>query len=179
MAIKTIQDLFIHELSDIYSAEKQLTKALPRLSRAAESEDLSKAFDKHLEETRGQIERIDKIVDQLDIRLKRIKCQGMEGLVDEAREIIETVPQGALRDAALIGGAQKAEHYEIATYGTLCALARQLGHQDAAELLSQTLEEEKATDQKLTQIAEQGTNRQAAQAAEGGRKHAPSSEARH
>jgi len=179
MTIKSMQDLFIHELSDIYSAEKQLAKALPRLSRASENQELSKAFDKHLEETRGQIERIDKVVDQLDIRLKRIKCQGMEGLVDEAREIIDTVPQGALRDAALIAGAQKAEHYEIASYGTLCALAKQLGHQDAAKLLADTLEEEKATDQKLTEIAEQGANQQASQASKGGQKHAAASEARH
>jgi ferritin-like metal-binding protein YciE len=178
MTIKTMQDFFIHELSDIYSAEKQLAKALPRLSRAADNQDLAQAFEQHLEETRGQIERIDRIVDQLDIRLKRVKCQGMEGLVDEAREIIETVPQGPLRDAALIGGAQKAEHYEIASYGTLCVLARQMGHQDAAELLDQTLQEEKATDQKLTQLAEQGgVNRQASQQA--GRKHAAASEARH
>lgn len=177
MTIKTMQDLFVHELSDIYSAEKQLAKALPRLARASENQDLSRAFDQHLEETRGQIERLDKIVDQLDIRLKRIKCQGMEGLVDEAREIIETVPQGALRDAALIAGAQKAEHYEIASYGTLCVLARQLGHEDASKLLDQTLQEEKATDQKLTELAEQGVNKQAAQQAD--QKHAPSSEARH
>lgn len=178
MTIKTMQDFFIHELSDIYSAEKQLAKALPRLSRAAESQDLSKAFDQHLHETRGQIERIDGIVEDLDIRLKRIKCQGMEGLVDEAREIIETVPRGALRDAALIAGAQKAEHYEIASYGTLCVLARQIGHEDAAKRLDQTLQEEKATDQKLTQLAEQGgVNQQASQ--QGGQKHAPSSEARH
>jgi ferritin-like metal-binding protein YciE len=179
MTIKSIQDLFAHELSDIYSAEKQLTKALPRLARASENQDLSKAFDKHLEETRGQVERIDKVVDQLDIRLKRIKCQGVEGLVDEAREIIETVPQGALRDAALIAGAQKAEHYEIAAYGTLCALAKQLGHQDAATLLGQTLEEEKATDQKLTELAERGANEQAAQASHTGQKHAQSSDVRH
>jgi ferritin-like metal-binding protein YciE len=178
MTIKTMQDLFIHELSDIYSAEKQLARALPRLARAAESTQLSQAFEQHLEETRGQIERIDTIVEQLDLRLKRMKCQGMEGLVDEVREIIDAVPQSALRDAALIAGAQKAEHYEIAAYGTLCALARQLGHQEAVELLGQTLEEEKATDRKLTELAEQDTNQQAVQAAQG-QKHAPSSQARH
>lgn len=179
MTIKSLQDLFIHELSDIYSAEKQLSKALPRLSRAAGNEQLAQAFDKHREETHAQIERIDTVVEQLDIRLKRIKCQGMEGLVDEAREIIESVPQGALRDAALIAGAQKAEHYEIAAYGTLCALARQLGHEDATKLLEQTLQEEKATDKKLTELAEQGTNQQAAQSSQGSQKHAPPSEARH
>ena len=178
MSIKTIEDLFIHELSDIYSAEKQLTKALPRLSRAAENQELSSAFDKHLEETRGQVERIDKVVEQLDLRLKRVKCAGMEGLVDEAREIIDTVPQGPLRDAALIAGAQKAEHYEIASYGTLCALGKQLGYEDAVELLGQTLQEEKATDLKLTELAEQGANQQAAQASRGERRTA-SEAARH
>lgn len=178
MAIKSMQDLFIHELSDIYSAEKQLTRALPRLAKAADNQDLSKAFENHLEETRGQVERIDKIVEQMDIRLKRVKSAGMEGLVDETRELIDMLPQGALRDTALIGGAQKAEHYEIAAYGTLCALAKQLGHQDAAKLLSQTLEEEKATDEKLTQIAEQGANRQAAQKGSSSETHV-SSEARH
>jgi ferritin-like metal-binding protein YciE len=165
MAVKTIEDLFIHELSDIYSAEKQLTKALPRLARAAESEELATAFETHLEETQGQIERIDKVVELLDVKLKRIKCAAMEGLVDEGKEVIEQVEAGPLRDAALIGGAQKVEHYEIAAYGTLCALAKQLGYRDAIPLLKETLEEEKATDEKLTMLAEGGGNQRAAQAA--------------
>lgn len=152
MAVKNIEELFVHELSDIYSAEKQLTRALPRLARAAGSEELSAAFEAHLEETHGQIERIDQIVDLLGIRLKRIKCAAMEGLVEE----------GPLRDTALIGGAQKVEHYEIAAYGTLCALARQLGYTDALPLLEETLEEEKATDMKLTALAEGGANEMAA-----------------
>ena len=127
MAVKTIEDLFIHELSDIYSAEKQLTKALPRLAKAADAPELKTAFETHLEETQGQIERIDQVVEVLGIRLKRIKCAAMEGLVEEGKEVIDSVEEGPLRDAALIGGAQKVEHYEIAAYGTLCALAKQLG----------------------------------------------------
>src|SRR5690606_23610020 len=116
MAVKTIEDLFIHELSDIYSAEKQLTKALPRLAKAADAPELKTAFETHLEETQGQIERIDQVVEVLGIRLKRIKCAAMEGLVEEGKDVIESVDAGPLRDAALIGGAQKVEHYEIAAY---------------------------------------------------------------
>ncbi|MBD9368426.1 DUF892 family protein [Xanthomonas sp. XNM01] len=162
MAIKTIEDLFVHELSDIYSAEKQLTKALPRLARAAANPMLSEAFTAHLEETNGQIERIDQIVEVLGIKLKRIKCAAMEGLVEEGKEIIDSIAEGPLRDAALIGGAQKVEHYEIAAYGTLAALAKQLNYTDALPLILETLEEEKATDGKLTQLAEQGGNEEAA-----------------
>lgn len=162
MSVKSIEELFIHELSDIYSAEKQLTKALPRLARAAENPALVDGFNTHLEETQGQIERIDRIVELLDIRLKRIKCAAMEGLVEEGKEVIDSIEAGPLRDAALIGGAQKVEHYEIAAYGTLAALAKQLGYKDALKLLLETLEEEKATDEKLTMLAEQGGNQRAA-----------------
>ena len=165
MTVKTLEDLFVHELSDIYSAEKQLTKALPRLARAADSPKLAGAFETHLEETNGQVERIDKVVDMLGIKLKRIKCAAMEGLVEEGKEVIEEIEQGPLRDAALIGGAQKVEHYEIASYGTLCAIAKQLGYTDAIKLLKETLVEEKATDEKLTMLAEQGGNQRAAKAA--------------
>lgn len=165
MAVKSIEELFIHELSDIYSAEKQLTKALPRLAKAADDEGLAAAFETHLGETQGQIERIDQVVETLGIKLKRIKCAAMEGLVEEGKEVIEQIEAGPLRDAALIGGAQKVEHYEIAAYGTLAALAKQLGYRDALPLLLATLEEEKATDEKLTQLAEQGGNQRAAQAA--------------
>jgi len=163
MAVKTIEDLFIHELSDIYSAEKQLTKALPRLARAAEAPELKQAFETHLEETQGQVERIDQIVEALGIRLKRIKCAAMEGLVEEGKEVIEEIEAGPLRDAALIGGAQKVEHYEIASYGTLSAIAKQLGYKDAIPLLQATLKEEKATDEKLTILAEQAGNQRAAE----------------
>ena len=162
MAVKSIEELFVHELSDIYSAEKQLTKALPRLAKAADSEELAIAFETHLEETQGQIERIDQVVELLGIKLKRIKCAAMEGLVEEGKDVIEQVDAGPLRDAALIGGAQKVEHYEIAAYGTLSALAKQLGYRDAIPLLQATLKEEKATDEKLTMLAEGGGNQRAA-----------------
>ncbi|XQA73027.1 ferritin-like domain-containing protein [Xanthomonas sacchari] len=162
MAVKTIDELFIHELSDIYSAEKQLTKALPRLARASTNSALRAAFEAHLEETQGQIERIDQIVEKGNLRLKRIKCAAMEGLVEEGKEVIDSIEAGPVRDAALIGGAQKVEHYEIASYGTLAAMAKQLGMDDALSLLLETLNEEKSTDEKLTLLAEQGGNEEAA-----------------
>ena len=165
MAVKTIEELFIHELSDVYSAEKQMTRALPRLSKAADAEALGAAFDTHLAETEGQVERIEQVAELLGIKLKRIKCAAMEGLVEEGKEVIEKIEAGPLRDAALIGGAQKVEHYEIAAYGTLCALARQLGYDDAFKLLRETLEEEKSTDEKLSLLAEGGGNQRAAMAA--------------
>jgi ferritin-like metal-binding protein YciE len=155
MTAKTLKDLFIHSLSDVYSAEKQLTKALPKLARASTSPQLKQAFETHLEETNGQIERIDRVVQASELRLKRIKCVAMEGLVEEGQEQIDEIEKGPVLDAALIGAAQKVEHYEIATYGTLAALARKLGYDDALKLLLDTLEEEKATDKKLTEIAEQ------------------------
>ncbi|MBK4714192.1 MULTISPECIES: YciE/YciF ferroxidase family protein [Tenebrionibacter/Tenebrionicola group] len=154
MTIKTLEDLFIHELSDVYSAEKQITRALPKMARAATDEKLKAAFQQHLEETQGQIERLDELVDKTEgVRIKRMKCHALEGLVEEAQEIIESVDAGPVRDAGLIGAAQKVEHYEIAAYGTLHALATQLGYQHAAQLLAQTLQEEKETDKKLTGIA--------------------------
>lgn len=158
MTVETINDLFIHALSDVMSAEKQLSKALPRLARAATNPELQAAFEKHLDETLGQIDRIEKIVESGDIKLMRMKCAAMEGLVDEAREIIDEVRKGPVLDAALIAAAQKVEHYEIASYGTLCALAEHLDYSNAGKLLAQTLEEEKATDKKLTLLAQQKVN---------------------
>jgi ferritin-like metal-binding protein YciE len=162
MPAKTLNDLFIHALSDVYSAEKQLTKALPQLARASTNPELRQAFEMHLEETNGQIERIDQIVESSGIKLERIKCVAMEGLVEEGREQIAEIEKGPVLDAAIIGAAQKVEHYEIATYGTLAALAKQLGQQDAVKLLLETLEEEKATDKKLTILAEQKVSAEAA-----------------
>lgn len=156
MAVKTLEDLFVHALSDIYSAEKQLTKALPRLARASSDIELAEAFETHLEETQGQIERIDAVVDSLGIKLKRMKCVAMEGLIDEGKEVLESVEEGPVRDAALISGAQKVEHYEIAAYGTLRSWAEELELDEAAELLEETLDEEASADEKLTSIAEGG-----------------------
>nr|WP_024968382.1 ferritin-like domain-containing protein [Pantoea sp. IMH] len=156
MTIKTLEDLFIHDLSDIYSAEKQITRALPKMARAATDEKLVAAFKQHLEETQGQIERLDQLVESTEgVRIKRMKCHALEGLVEEAQEIIDSVEAGPVRDAGLIGAAQKVEHYEIATYGTLRAMAARLGYTEAEKLLTETLNEEKTTDEKLTVIAEQ------------------------
>lgn len=155
MTVKTLNDLFIHDLSDIYSAEKQITRALPKMARAASDENLIAAFNQHLEETRGQIERLDELIEATpELKLKRMKCHALEGLVEEAQEIIDSVEKGEVRDQGLIGAAQKVEHYEIATYGTLCAMAKKLGYTKAAELLEETLNEEKQTDVKLTDVAE-------------------------
>lgn len=136
MNMKSVEDVFIHLLSDTYSAEKQLTRALSKLARAASSEKLSAAFTAHLEETQGQIERIDQIVEQEDgIKLKRMKCVAMEGLIEEANEVIESTEKNEVRDAALIAAAQKVEHYEIASYGTLATLAEQLGYKKLLSFL--------------------------------------------
>ena len=164
MAVKTLEDLFVHALSDINSAEKQLTKALPKMAKASTNQKLADAFTAHLAETEGQIERIDQVVELLGIKLKRIKCAAMEGLVEEGKEAIDEVEEGPVRDAALINAAQKVEHYEIAAYGTLCALGKQLGYTDAVELLKETLAEEKATDEKLSILAEGEANPEAGQA---------------
>ncbi|EKM7808006.1 ferritin-like domain-containing protein [Klebsiella aerogenes] len=166
MKIQTIEDIFIHLLSDTYSAEKQLTRALAKLSRASACEELQTAFSAHLEETQGHIERIDKLLEQNDqIRLKRMKCVAMEGLIEEANEVIEATEKNEIRDAALIAAAQKVEHYEIAAYGTLCTLAEQLGYKVAVKLLAETLEEEKDADMKLTDIAVGHVNQDAQQSA--------------
>lgn len=165
MAVKTLQDLFIHSLSDVYSAEKQLTKALPKMARAATSPELKEIFTSHLEETRGQVERIDQVVEASGLKLKRIKCAAMEGLVEEGQETIEEVEKGPVLDAGLIAAAQKVEHYEIATYGTLCVLAKTLGmDQSIITLLKDTLAEEKGADEKLSLLAEQQVNTDAAAA---------------
>lgn len=166
MKIQTIEDIFIHLLSDTYSAEKQLTRALAKLSRASACEELQTASSAHLEETQGHIERIDKLLEQNDqIRLKRMKCVAMEGLIEEANEVIEATEKNEIRDAALIAAAQKVEHYEIAAYGTLCTLAEQLGYKAAVKLLAETLEEEKDADMKLTDIAVGHVNQDAQQSA--------------
>jgi ferritin-like metal-binding protein YciE len=162
MNMKTIEDVFIHLLSDTYSAEKQLTRALAKLARATSNEKLSQAFHAHLEEIHGQIERIDQVVEsESNLKIKRMKCVAMEGLIEEANEVIESTEKNEVRDAALIAAAQKVEHYEIASYGTLATLAEQLGYRKAAKLLKETLEEEKATDIKLTDLAINNVNKKA------------------
>ena len=164
MPVKAIKDLFIHELSDTYSAEKQMTRSLPKMARAAADEQLAQAFRDHLEETRGQVERIDQIVEQTGLKLKRIKCAAMEGLVEEGNDLIEEIEKGPVLDVALIGAAQKVEHYEIASYTTLILLAKKLGLAQAVPLLQASLEEEMATDKKLGTMGEAMAIEEAVQA---------------
>jgi len=140
-------------LKDIYSAEKQLIEALPKIAKAAYDEDLQDAFTEHLEQTKRHAERLEKIFERLRIENKDEKCEAMEGLINEGNRIIEEFEQSPIRDSALIIGAQKIEHYEIAAYGSLCELADVLGYSQIAEMLERTLEEEEATDQELTCIA--------------------------
>ena len=151
--INPLEELLIDELKDLYSAETQIIKALPRLARAASTPQLRRAFEQHLRETRGQVKRLDRIARTLDIRLTGKKCHGMAGLIDEGKEIIQDGFDESARDAGLIGAAQKVEHYEIAAYGTARAHARMLGYRDVGKLLQDTLDEEGATDKKLTQLA--------------------------
>ncbi|KAF1046303.1 YciE/YciF ferroxidase family protein [Xylophilus sp.] len=160
---KTLEDVFVHLLSDIYSAEKQLTRALPKLARASTSPELEQAFTTHLEETQGQIERIDQVVEATGLRLKRMKCAAMEGLIEEGQEVIDEIDKGPVLDVALIAAAQKVEHYEIASYGTLIAVGKQLGFKlPALQPLLDTFEEEKRTDEKLSALAKADVNPTAA-----------------
>jgi len=157
-----LDDLFLKELRDIFDAEKQITKAIPKMVRAAESDELRAAFEEHLEVTREQIQRLEQVFEMLDTRAKGAHCPGMEGIIKEGSELLQQEGDPSVMDAGLIAAAQKVEHYEIATYGTLVTYAKMLGHEDAADLLSQTLEEEKETDQRLTQLAENFVNPSAA-----------------
>lgn len=165
MKIETLEEAFVHELSDIYNAEKQLTKALPKMAKAATNAMLVEGFESHLTETENQVVRIDKVVEACGLKLKRIKCKAMEGLIEEGKEIIETVEVGSVRDAMLISAAQKVEHYEIASYGCLIELAKKLGYDKAVKLLGETLDEEKETDEKLTDLAVNEVNDEAMQMA--------------
>jgi ferritin-like metal-binding protein YciE len=159
-----LEELLIDELKDIYSAENQIIKALPKMAKAASSPELRRAFERHLEETRRQVERLDQIGDALEIKLTGKKCKGMEGLIEEGKEIMqEDLDENAI-DAGLIGAAQKVEHYEIAAYGTARTHAEILGYNKVARLLQQTLNEEAATDKKLSQLAESIINLEAVEA---------------
>jgi ferritin-like metal-binding protein YciE len=161
MKMKTLSDLLVHELKDLMSAEKQLTKALPKMVKAATNEDLKRAIEEHLEETQGQVERLEAIFGELDIPNRGTKCKAMEGLIQEGKEILEQDMDDEVRDAAIIAAAQRVEHYEIAGYGCARTFAQMLGHDRAAALLQETLDEEKAADEKLTEIAMQSVNAEA------------------
>jgi len=154
-----LKELFIEELKDIYWAEKHLTKALPKMKKAATSEELATAFEDHLAQTEDQVERVEKVFELLDMTARAKKCEAMEGLVKEAQEIIEELPKGSsVIDAGLIIAAQKVEHYEIAAYGSLVQLAKTMGENEIADLLQETLDEEKQADQLLTELAVSGIN---------------------
>jgi len=159
--MRTLNDLFIHELKDLYSAEKQLTKALPKMAKAAKNEMLREALESHLKETEEQVERLDEIFSELGMNGRGTKCEAMEGLIEEGKKAIEEDMEDDVRDAALICAAQRVEHYEIAGYGCARTFAEQLGHEQAARLLQQTLDEEAAADKKLTQIAMDRVNEEA------------------
>ena len=163
-ATNPLQELLVDELKDLYSAENQILKALPKMAKAASSPELKRAFERHLEETRRQVERLDQIGEALDIRLTGKKCKGMEGLIEEGKEIMSEDLDDNSLDAGLIGAAQKVEHYEIAGYGTARTHAAMLGYNKAAKLLQQTLDEEGATDKKLTALAESVISVEAVQA---------------
>jgi ferritin-like metal-binding protein YciE len=160
-----LHDAFLDELRDAYDAEKQLTKALPKLAKASTSPQLRAAFETHLKETQGHVQRLEQVFDSLDETVRGKHCDGIAGIIEEGKSIMDEDFDEATMDACLIAAGQRAEHYEMAAYGTLVAWARDMGHAEAAELLQETLDEEKAADEKLTSLAEGGINQQAADAA--------------
>jgi len=162
MAVRSLENLLLDELRDLYSAEKQITKALPRMAKATSTEELRAAFEGHLTQTEGQIARLEQVFELMGHRARAKKCVAMEGLIEEAKEYLEEHMEHAVLGAALIGAAQKVEHYEIASYGTARTWAQEVGQQEAADLLQQTLNEESETDQKLSRLAADLVNIQAA-----------------
>ena len=154
MSLETMQQLLLNELKDIYSAEKQITKALPKMAKGTTSPELKQAFESHLAETKGQIERLDQIFEMLGKSARGKVCHGMQGVLEEGAEMLSETDKGDLRDCGLISAAQRVEHYEMAAYGCVRNYAELLGHKDVARLLEQTLAEDKAADEKLTKISE-------------------------
>jgi len=161
----TLHDAFLDELRDSYNAEKQLTKALTKLAKAASNPKLRQAFESHLEETQGHIERLEQVFESLDEKVRGKHCDGIAGIIEEGKSIMEGDFDDTTMDACLIAAGQRAEHYEMAAYGTLVAWAQAMGHTDVAKILQQTLDEEKAADKKLSGLAEAGINQTAADAA--------------
>ncbi|MGE4053415.1 MAG: ferritin-like domain-containing protein [Vicinamibacterales bacterium] len=159
-----LHEAFIDELKDAYDGERQLTRALNKMAKTASSPDLQEAFESHMQETKGQLERLEEVFGLLEEKVRGKHCEGIAGIVEEGKAIMEEDFDDSTMDACLIATGQRAEHYEIAAYGTLVAWARALGHEDAAGLLRQTLDEEKAADEKLTGLAEGGINQEAADA---------------
>ena len=163
MAEKTLNDLFYDTLKDIYYAERQVLKALPKMARAAQAPELKAAFEKHKEETEGHVERLQQVFEIIGKRAQGKTCEAIQGIIAEGEEIIEDFKGTAALDAGLISSAQAVEHYEITRYGTLIEWAKQLGRDDCAAILKKNLDEEKATDRKLTELAESKVNLQAAE----------------
>jgi ferritin-like metal-binding protein YciE len=154
MKATTLKDVYVDELRDLYNAEQQLIKALPKMAKAATSQDLRQGFEEHLEQTKGHAQRLEQIFQSLGESVKGKKCKGMEGIIAEGAEVMSEDYEDAVMDAAIISAAQRVEHYEIAAYGSVHAYATLLGEVEAADLLEQTLNEEKETDQKLTDLSE-------------------------
>jgi ferritin-like metal-binding protein YciE len=161
MKIKTMEDLFLAEIKDLYDAEKQLVKALPKMAEAATSEQLRGLFSEHLTQTRGHVERLETVFSRIGEKASGESCEAMEGLLEEGEEIIDDIDESPVRDAGLIAAGNRVEHYEIAGYGSARTFAQILGYKEAADLLEKTLEEEKLADQKLTRIAESMINQEA------------------
>ena len=161
-----LHEAFVDELRDAYDAEKQLLKALPKLAKASNSDELRTAFTDHLEETRGHVERLEQVFASIDEKVRGKHCDGIAGIIEEGKAVMEEDFDPDTMDACLIAAGQRSEHYEMAAYGTLAAWAKAMGHSEAAELLNSILEEEKAADEKLNEIAEGSVNRQAASAGE-------------
>lgn len=160
--IKSMDDLFVHQLRDIYYAEKQITKALPEMIQKANDQKLKQGFQTHLRETENHVKRLDQVFELLGKKAAGVDCPAIDGIVEEAEDVAGEVEDKNVLDAALISAAQAVEHYEMTRYGTLIAWAKQLGHSNVVPLLNQTLDEEKATDKKLTEMAEAQVNRRAA-----------------
>jgi len=158
VTFNSLDDLFLHQLEDLYDAEKRMAKALPKMRDAAHNQSLRDAFEEHLAETENQAERLEEIFNALGKKPEREACEAMKGLIREGQEMIDAKGDDTIRDAALIGAAQRVEHYEIAAYGTVLAIATQLGNNQAAEQLQTTLDEEKSADEKLTSIASSSVN---------------------
>lgn len=162
MAVQTMEDLFMHVLKDIYYAEKKILQALPKMAKAVDNAELRKAFETHLEETKGQVQRLEQVFQNCGKKAQGEKCEAIEGLIAEGEEAMSEVKDKDVLAAALLAGAQAVEHYEISRYGTLCAWAKRLGYDDSLKLLNETLDEEKNTDKLLTKIAEKAVNKKAA-----------------
>ncbi len=165
MSLQSLADAFVDELRDVYSAEKQLLKALPKMAKKATHPMLKQAFENHLSETEGQVERVEKVFESLELKARAKTCEAMQGLLEEGKSIMEEDAEPEVLDAMLIAAAQKVEHYEMATYGTLCAWAKVLGYDEALALLKQTMEQEVKADSLLTKLADGSINATAAEMA--------------